>query len=29
MTVTADGILLVDGLCIYQMEDFSICLTPR
>ena len=29
MIVTADGILLVDGLCIYQMEDFSICLIPR
>jgi acyl transferase domain-containing protein/3-hydroxymyristoyl/3-hydroxydecanoyl-(acyl carrier protein) dehydratase/NAD(P)-dependent dehydrogenase (short-subunit alcohol dehydrogenase family) len=29
MTVTADGILLVDGLCIYQMEDFIIRLEPR
>jgi len=29
MTVMADGILLVDGLCIYQMEDFIICLKPR
>lgn len=29
MTVTADGILLADGLCIYQMEDFMICLEPR
>lgn len=29
MTVKADGILLADGLCIYQMEDFMICLEPR
>ncbi len=29
MTVTADGILLADGLCIYQMEDFMICLKAR
>ena len=29
MTVTADGILLADGLCIYQMEDFMICLEHR
>jgi len=29
MTVKADGILLVDGLCIYQMEDFIIRLEPR
>ncbi len=29
MTVTADGILLVDELCIYQMEDFTICLIPQ
>ncbi len=29
MTVMADGILLADGLCIYQMEDFMICLEPR
>ncbi|MFK5954794.1 MAG: SDR family NAD(P)-dependent oxidoreductase [Desulfobacterium sp.] len=29
MTVKADGILLVDGLCIYQMENFIIHLEPR
>ncbi len=29
MTVKADGILLVDDLCIYQMEDFIIRLEPR
>ena len=29
MTVKADGILLADGLCIYQMQDFIIRLEPR
>ena len=27
--ITADGVLYVDGLCIYQMENFSITIAPR
>ena len=28
-SISADGILMVDGLCIYQMEDFMLNLIPR
>ena len=27
-TITADGVLCVDGLCIYQMTDFVVALMP-
>ena len=27
-TIVADGSLLVDGICIYEMEDFSIQFVP-
>ena len=28
VTVTADGALTVDGICIYEMENFSVALSP-
>ena len=29
VTVTADGALTVDGICIYEMENFSVALLPK